>query len=68
MPTLYISNEVRGKEMPDALNTYPTKPEQSNPLGVVPPQRYGTPIKPLALLSNCSISPAPLETAGGELF
>src|SRR6476661_7289236 len=38
------SREVRGSETPFFAKTYFVKPEQSKPLGVLPPQTYGTPM------------------------
>ena len=47
---VYCSAAVLGALMPFLLNTYWVKPEQSKPLGVTPPQTYGTPIKLFAVL------------------
>src|SRR5881392_2755325 len=35
--------ELCGRERPICANTYETRPEQSNPRGLEPPQTYGTP-------------------------
>src|SRR5689334_8356133 len=43
LPARTCSRAVRGSVMPYFANTYFVKPEQSNPLGVLPPQTYGTP-------------------------
>src|SRR4051812_46672621 len=43
-PEPAICREVRGRSTPSCRYTYCTKPEQSNPCGVDPPQTYGTPM------------------------
>src|SRR4029079_17722119 len=39
----YWAYELCGRLTPAAANAYITRPEQSNPDGLAPPQRYGTP-------------------------
>src|SRR3954452_10436826 len=42
-PMPYWAYELCGRPTPAAANAYITRPEQSNPDGLAPPQRYGTP-------------------------
>src|SRR4051812_12611546 len=43
VPIPYCAAAKCGSEIPSCAYTYITSPEQSKPLGVAPPQTYGTP-------------------------
>lgn len=52
VPALACENDVLGSDTPSCLYTYDVNPEQSNPLGVVPPHLYGVPRYCLAMPST----------------
>src|SRR5688572_16633320 len=52
VPTFTCCRDVRGSSTPCCRNTYCTKPEQSNPLGVSPPQTYLVPTYSSAVAST----------------
>src|ERR671930_2685631 len=58
VPIPYWAYELCGSETPTCPNTYMTRPEQSNPEGDAPPQRYGTPRERSAIATT-------LECVGG---
>src|SRR4051794_39485069 len=49
-PARYSWAAVRGTLIPAERNDHPTRPEQSNESGPVPPQRYGRPTRLVALV------------------
>src|SRR5205809_1046360 len=65
-PMPYMAYELCGSETPIWAKTYITKPEQSNPRGVEPPQTYGTPRYCIAIPTTppCTFGGAIVEPSG----
>src|SRR6266446_3652044 len=62
-PARYSWAAVRGTLMPAERNDQPTRPEQSNEFGPVPPQRYGRPTRLVADVRTVEICAADRKVA-----